>query len=212
MPILVIGKFRLRLTQRPVLSAALSCIAVAHFMVYVEVRSEIPLHIFRYIIHTVRRISFINSRARGLGILSALLQQVGRCFGAFRRCRARISIGIVGLHSVGDVKVALHSVILSHPSVFSFDGFKVVVWGVGKRGGVMSKSSSFDYFSVTVVNRDFLTADPIFMITRIFGGCRIPVVFLHHRTVIFAQCLNVRERHTHHLPSVLVKQDDLRSQ
>ena len=59
-PVFVIGKFRCILAFCSVLCAALSCVAVTHFMVYVEVRPQIPLYVFLYVVHAGRSLTLHN--------------------------------------------------------------------------------------------------------------------------------------------------------
>ena len=60
------------------------------------------------------------------------------------------------------------------------------------------------------IDYNFRVADLVFVITCHFGSSRIPLILLHHRTVVFAQSGSVRQWCTHNFPSMLVKQNNLR--
>ena len=65
---------------------------------------------------------------------------------------------------------------------------------------------------IGVINLDsrIIDIDRIFMIAGSLRGCGIPMVGLHHRTVVLAQFVSLGQWLTHNFPAVLIKQNHLR--
>ena len=117
-----VGSLGVVLSQCLILGTRFAEVQITHLSINVEVGLQVPLHIRRGFLGAGRCGTNGQRRAADLGITAALLHEEGGRLRGVLRGGTGVGVGVLGLHVVGDVPVAL---------LASDEGLALVVRQVG---------------------------------------------------------------------------------